>query len=73
MIQELEKGGAESIIPPILQHPPRFELADDDEWENMDAVEGGEEVEAAEEGAVGDDEGTPGAVFSAVATAPFSR
>ena len=36
LIQGLKSQGAEAIIPPILQYPPTFRLAEDDEWENVE-------------------------------------
>jgi hypothetical protein len=44
LIQGLERHGAEAIIPPVLQYPPRFRLAEDDDWENVeDEKEDGKE------------------------------
>ena len=34
-IQELERHGAESIMPPILQYSPKFTLNEEDEWQDL--------------------------------------
>jgi hypothetical protein len=62
LIKDLERSGcgAEAIIPPILQYPPRFSLAEDDDWENAEEGGGGSgenHMDAEEDGeAVGNDD-----------------
>ena len=64
MIRKLERNGqgAESIIPPILRYPPNFQqvdndLEDNEGWEDVEQVSGGDDEDrASEDELVEDDE-----------------
>jgi hypothetical protein len=60
LIQELESNGrgAEYILPPILQRPPKFHMADEEEdWEQIDEGSDNEEDSDGQMDAQGDQEG----------------